>query len=91
LALAGHAQLVLTGEQVSDPEAETETGPELHCAEAAEMAHWMVGGVVSTTLSVLEHCELRLSPDCEVAVQVTTAPLFAQASAMLTEPSALTV
>jgi len=51
------------------------------------MAHWMVGGVVSTT--VMELVQLQLGPHAEVAEQVTSKPLLAIASDTVQEPSAL--
>jgi hypothetical protein len=47
----GQAQATVAVVQVSEPVAETEMGPDSHAAEAAEMAHWTVGGVVSTTVT----------------------------------------
>jgi len=76
VAPAGQAQVgAIVPSQISLAVAETVTGPELHCDEAAEMAHVIDGGVVSTTVSELVQDAVR--PVDEVAVQVTCAPLFA--------------
>lgn len=53
------------------------------------MAHWIVGGVVSTTVSEL--AQLQLGPHDDVAEQETCKPLFAMVSATVIEPSALAV
>jgi len=87
VAPAGQAHEMVGVVQTSEPVAETVTGPALHCDEAAEMAHWMVGGVVSTT--AMELVQLQLGPQDEVAEQVTSKPLLAIASDTETEPSAL--
>jgi len=84
---AGQAHATVGVVQTSEPVAETVMGPELHCAVDAEMAHWMVGGVVSTT--VMELVQLQLGPHAEVAEHDTARPLLAIASATVTEPSAL--